>query len=372
MHFSNDKTNQGSYLEDLKQLHDHFAKSPLLIEFINAIPNPVLVLNSQRRVIFSNRALTGIIDTDDVQNLAGLLPGEIFKCKHALEASDICGTTEYCTACGALEAVKSSADKVADVQECRIITADNEGLDLKVYTSPIAIENNIYTIFVITDISHEKRRKNLERIFFHDLLNTASSLKALAQSFDDADEKETNSLHKQLIKMSEKLVEEICAQRDIAAAENNELDIHLSRTNTFVMMNELVEQFHPYSKDRVITIDSDSENRDFFTDKVLLRRILTNMMKNALEAAPGEGQIRIGCRIKGENVRFRVHNPEYIKKSVQLQIFQRSFTTKGPDRGLGTYSMKLLCENYLKGKISFSSSMETGTTFFCSVPMNLD
>jgi signal transduction histidine kinase len=50
-------------------------------------------------------------------------------------------------------------------------------------------------------------------------------------------------------------------------------------------------------------------------------------------------------------------------REVQLQLFKRSFTTKGTGRGLGTYSMKLLTERYLKGRIAFTSSETDGTTF---------
>ena len=41
-------------------------------------------------------------------------------------------------------------------------------------------------------------------------------------------------------------------------------------------------------------------------------------------------------------------------RQVQLQIFKRSFSTKGAARGLGTYSMRLLSERYLKGVVSFT------------------
>jgi sensor histidine kinase regulating citrate/malate metabolism len=58
-----------------------------------------------------------------------------------------------------------------------------------------------------------------------------------------------------------------------------------------------------------------------------------------------------------------------MKREVQLQLFQRSFSTKGNNRGLGTYSMKLLGEQYLNGRVDFESSTQTGTTF--SVELDL-
>ncbi|MBM3132840.1 MAG: ATP-binding protein, partial [Chloroflexi bacterium] len=67
-------------------------------------------------------------------------------------------------------------------------------------------------------------------------------------------------------------------------------------------------------------------------------------------------------------VRFWVHNPTFMPREAQLQVFNRSFSTKGQGRGLGTYSMKLLTERYLKGKIGFDSSETGGTTFWAWYP----
>ena len=87
------------------------------------------------------------------------------------------------------------------------------------------------------------------------------------------------------------------------------------------------------------------------------------MIKNALEAC-AQGQIvTVASHAAGDSVNFSVHNPTYITRDVQLQLFKRSFSTKGAGRGLGTYSMKLLTERYLKGKIAFTSFEQEGTTF---------
>jgi sensor histidine kinase regulating citrate/malate metabolism len=51
-----------------------------------------------------------------------------------------------------------------------------------------------------------------------------------------------------------------------------------------------------------------------------------------------------------------------------MQLFQRSFSTKGTGRGLGTYSIRLLTENYLEGKVSFVSNEAEGTVF--SIELN--
>jgi signal transduction histidine kinase len=73
----------------------------------------------------------------------------------------------------------------------------------------------------------------------------------------------------------------------------------------------------------------------------------------------------------GDMLEFFVHNPACIPRDAQLQIFNRSFSTKGSGRGLGTYSVKLLAERFLNGKARFQSTPLDGTTFFVSLPVGL-
>ena len=65
-----------------------------------------------------------------------------------------------------------------------------------------------------------------------------------------------------------------------------------------------------------------------------------------------------------------MHNNNYIPEDIQMQIFHRSFSTKESGRGLGTYSMRLVGENYLKGKVYFTSDKLKGTTFLIDLPAN--
>jgi sensor histidine kinase regulating citrate/malate metabolism len=56
-------------------------------------------------------------------------------------------------------------------------------------------------------------------------------------------------------------------------------------------------------------------------------------------------------------------------REVQLQVFQRSFSTKARSgRGIGTYSIKLFVERYLKGTVGFTSDEPGGTTFTVTLP----
>jgi signal transduction histidine kinase len=130
-------------------------------------------------------------------------------------------------------------------------------------------------------------------------------------------------------------------------------------------------RLHPLAEGRSIRIMPTETPVALVSDPTLLRRVLRNMLKNALEATGPGGTVTLGCRPNGDKVEFWVHNPTVMPADVQLQIFQRSFTTKGIGRGLGTYSMKLLSERYLKGQVTFESSAAEGTTFRALYPLEI-
>jgi len=82
--------------------------------------------------------------------------------------------------------------------------------------------------------------------------------------------------------------------------------------------------------------------------------------------------VTVGCEREADRVRFSVHNAGAMPRDVALQVFRRSFSTKGKGRGLGTYSMRLIGERYLKGRIFFTSDAAGGTAFFAVFPARLD
>jgi signal transduction histidine kinase len=93
-----------------------------------------------------------------------------------------------------------------------------------------------------------------------------------------------------------------------------------------------------------------------------------NFIKNALEASDDGETITVGARWREDAFEFYVHNAAVIPEREQLHVFQRSFSTKGPDRGLGTHGAQLLGERVLGGKVGFSSKSDEGTVFWIRLP----
>ena len=97
-----------------------------------------------------------------------------------------------------------------------------------------------------------------------------------------------------------------------------------------------------------------------------------NLRKNAVEAAEDDAPIQVTLTLKDNLACCTVYNKEYITLELQESIFKKSSSTKGKNRGLGTYSIKLLAEKYLGGNIDFKSDKMNGTVFSLTVPTALN
>ena len=116
--------------------------------------------------------------------------------------------------------------------------------------------------------------------------------------------------------------------------------------------------------------NSDGTGRQARTS-VLVSRVLGNMIINTLEASAEGATVRLATRVKPAYITWEIWNNGFIPADVQKRVFQRHFSTKATfGRGLGTFSMKLFGERYLKGKVSFDSSESDGTTFRFRLPRN--
>mgnify|MGYP000002189823 CR=1 FL=1 len=353
-----------------------FVSERLLQEVTDAVPEPLLVLNGQRQVVFANQPALDLAGVPSRQQALGLRPGELLNCEHADEMPAGCGTSEFCSVCGAVQVILSGLRGEEDVKECHITTADHGAFDLLVSSKPLEVAGERFTIFSVRDISHEKRRRMLERLFFHDILNTAGGLRGMSEILNSAGDEDEFARTKTMIHgLADELIEEIEAQRDLSAAENSELEIRIEGIQPARMVERVVAAYrtHGSAQKRTIRTELPHELSPLDSDSRLLRRILGNMIKNGLEATAAGGIVTVGAAEREDNgtpgVEFYVHNEKFIPKRVQLQVFQRSFSTKGDDRGLGTYSMRLLGEHYFGGRVRFTTDEAEGTTFYAWIPL---
>jgi hypothetical protein len=350
-------------------------KTRYIKELLDSLPNITLLLNKNCQMVFANSAYFKGITPLNYSNKIGLQPGDLLECVYRFEDPGECGVTKFCKYCGLLEVVLKSQKTGSKAQgEARIsssINHETSASDFMVTASPLTINNKSYTLVYLVDISSEKRKAVLERIFFHDLLNKAGGLSWFFENIEfPSGAGKTKSMIEIATNLSSEIVEEINIYRSIMEAESGELKVVWAELQSGEVIENVVKQIscHTVSYEKHIKILPESEKVTILTDYYLLNRILINMLKNAFEATSRNGLVTISCRCIDSYVRFSVHNDRMMNEPISQQVFQRSFTTKGSGRGLGTYSMKLLGEKYLNGRISFESNEEKGTSFWVDIP----
>ena len=335
---------------------------------LDMLPELVLILNSDRQAIFANKASRDFLKVKDKSSILGLRPGELFNCIHAENNSGGCGTTEFCKVCGAVKSIlKTQKDKISSQGECEITTETGKTYNLRVWTFTF----KEYILFIARNIAEEVYRDALEHIFFHDLTNIVSALYGWLKMVSGKPDTFLK-YEKLLISMTEEIQEEINAQRDLLMAEQGSLTINWEFASNSIEIVKFVAgalSKHQSAESKEILISEDSEAVNFVTDTQLLKRIIINIAKNSLEASDAGENILLRTIPKKDMVVFEVHNKGFIEQEVQLQIFNRSFSTKAHGRGLGAYSAKFFLENYLQSKIYFTSTPENGTSFFIECPV---
>jgi nitrogen-specific signal transduction histidine kinase len=359
-------------VELARQLETLVADS-LVERLLDSFPEPTMILNSRRQIVLANEQTQGLLGRSR-DEILGLRVGEAIQCSRVGDAPGGCGTTPGCRYCGAVRAMLNcQTAHVTDLQDCRVealLAGKPVSLDLRVSAAPFCCQGEEYTVFSLRDITDEKRRLVLERIFFHDILNSAGGLQGMVEILGELHGEEEQAVKDSVRNLAGQLVEEIRSQRDLVAAESGELAVRILDVNVAELLDRICTLYRRslVSPDKRIVMAPIRGQPVIWTDEVLLGRVIGNLLKNALEASTGGQTVTVAF----ENMRqplFSIHNSSVMNEAVQLQRFQRSFSTReGTGRGIGGYSVKLLTEKYLQGKVWFVSRELEGTTFFVALP----
>jgi two-component system, NtrC family, nitrogen regulation sensor histidine kinase NtrY len=119
-----------------------------------------------------------------------------------------------------------------------------------------------------------------------------------------------------------------------------------------------------------LELHDDGTERKIVGDRQQMIRLFSNLVKNALQAIPGNRQGRIDVNVQTQNGFHRISvsdNGAGISAEQRLKIFTPSFTTKTSGMGLGLAIVKSTAEQ-AGGKVWFETKENEGTTFFVELP----
>lgn len=362
--------------ETLKMNIEIASQNPVIDGILGAVGGLLAILNKHRQIVALNEKLLHILGIEDEDKVLGLRPGEALNCTHAHEMPGGCGTSKFCSTCGAAIAIVTSLQGNHPVEKTCALKTKINGKETDLFFSvrayPISFNDERLLLLFLQDITRQQHLAMLERVFFHDINNIITGVLGTSELLTRVKGKQVYDLSEDIHHMAIRLAQEVKIQQYITQIDNHDYKLVLNEISLKQILNELKQMFknHSAAKHKTITFTECNENITFKTDISLLNRVLGNMITNALEASKKNEIIKFNYKRKNNDLIFFVWNQEKIPAHVANRIFQRNFSTKqGLGRGLGTYSMKILGEKFLKGKVAFVSSEQDGTTFSFTLPI---
>jgi two-component system nitrogen regulation sensor histidine kinase NtrY len=215
--------------------------------------------------------------------------------------------------------------------------------------------------------------REMARQVAHEIKNPLTPMKLSIQYLQKA--VDSNSADAKNISQSvaKTLVEQIDYLSNIASDFSNFANIgnpRMEKVNLVESVQSVVDLFNMH-EDAHIAFNTTAQYAFVMADKTQLNRLFTNLIRNAMEAAPADetALVKLQVEVSEEKVVVAVtDNGQGIRPELQEKIFYPNFTTKTSGTGLGLAMCKSIVEQ-MKGEIWFITEQEKGSTFFVELPL---
>ena len=163
---------------------------------------------------------------------------------------------------------------------------------------------------------------------------------------------------------------------DASRVEMGALDVIPEPLAVREIVNDVLDTLDPANGSRVILDESLASDAVVYWDRQSIRRVLTNLLTNALKYSPHESPVTVSVRQDGANIEIAVRDegmgllPE--EKALLFQRYSRSPEARSrglPGLGLGLFACKGLVEAH-GGRIALESDgRDQGTTARVLLPI---
>ena len=202
----------------------------------------------------------------------------------------------------------------------------------------------------------------------HQLGTPISSLSAWIDYMKEMPTDDSNN-NAEFIKEVEKDVNRLTliAERFSKIGSKADLEVRIVRP----AIESAVHYMEKRSSDKVkFTLEIEDEETEFAINEALFNWVIENLIKNALDAMEGVGNIKVRVFKSSKNVIIDViDSGKGIPKSKFETVFEPGFSTKKRGWGLGLSLVRRIVENYHQGKIYIKVSGPEGTTFRMKLPL---
>jgi len=272
--------------------------------------------------------------------------------------------------------ITSVSDKIKQTRidkQNKKITADNVSEEISILVTAYnnMIDQLEESAIKLAISERENAWREMAKQVAHEIKNPLTPMRLTVQSFQRKFDPEDPKIQEKLGDYSNTLIEQIDTMSTIASAFSNFAKMP-ARKDEILNMSEVVKAALEIFKEDHIQLIETKEIITINFDRTQLIRVVTNLVKNSIQAIPENRKANILVKVsKFESTAILqvLDNGSGIKTEDHFHIFEPNFTTKSSGMGLGLAMVKSIVETY-GGTIDFTSEIDKGTQFEIKIPLH--
>ncbi|WP_019388401.1 sensor histidine kinase [Algibacter luteus] len=272
------------------------------------------------------------------------------------------------------KSLKTISDKINTTR----LEKRNERIDVDDTSEEISTLVNSYNSMIdeleesavqLAKSEREQAWREMAKQVAHEIKNPLTPMRLTVQNFQRKFNPEDENIHQKLDEYSKTLIQQIDTMSSIASAFSNFAKMPAQQNETLNVVKIVKLALDIFNEDYIIfSTDSDEIIAKF--DRTQLIRVVTNLVKNAIQAIPEDKTPKIVIHVSQNNGDVLItvaDNGLGVAEENKHKVFEPKFTTKTSGMGLGLAMVKNIVDTY-KGSVSFVSEKNKGTTFKVSFP----
>lgn len=276
--------------------------------------------------------------------------------------------------------ITKTIQMISDRMQKTTINRKNEKIKVENASYEIEVLINSYNEMVdkleesaekLAQTQREMAWREMAKQVAHEIKNPLTPMRLTVQSFERRFDPEDPKINDKMKDFCATLVQQIDTMSAVASAFSNFASMPAQKNTTLDVVKTIQLALEIFNED-FIHFETDKQEIIAIFDRSQIIRIITNLVKNAIQAIPPyEAFPRVLIKVtqvENEVLLIVSDNGTGIAPEVRDKIFEPKFTTKTSGMGLGLAMIKNMIESY-GGVIYFETATDKGTTFYVRLPI---
>jgi NtrC-family two-component system sensor histidine kinase KinB len=262
-------------------------------------------------------------------------------------------------------------------------TRAGKQIPVLVFTKTIIVDDGTKLQWLIRDLSElqklDRLREDLISMVYHDLrsplANVVSSLDVFNAMLPQEGDPAFRSLLNIALRSTERIQRLTNSLLDMSRLESGQPVVNLFSTSPMLLAVDAVDAVSPVAdtKNQIINLSMPTDSPPVLVDGEMIRRVLINLLENAVKYSPPDAEITLGAEVTGDMARIWVQDTgPGISALDQQHIFDKytRLNPKGSQKGfgLGLAYCRLAIEGH-GGQIWVESEPGEGSRFIFTLPL---